>query len=80
MSAGLPWKLYLALEGEPRQLIDAFSTLTEASRAFAEIIGISGQKVAFRVTIDIGSQPSTAPTARFQFEGKTTPYVIDLVE
>lgn len=57
MSTGRAWKLYLALEGEPRQLIDAFATFREAAGAFAEIVGIAGQKVPFRVTIDIRSQP-----------------------
>lgn len=80
MSAGLLWKLYLAPEGEPRQLIDAFATLKEASRAFADIVGVAGGKLPFRVTVDVRSQAPVAPKVRFQFEGKATPYVIDLVE
>lgn len=80
MSAGLPWKLYLAPEGEPRQLIDAFATLREASRALADVVGVAGEKLPFRVTVYVGSQVSIAPTTRFFYEGKATPYVIDLVE
>lgn len=80
MRAGLPWKLYLVLEGEPRQLIDAFATLKEASRAFADVVGVAGEKLPFRVTVYVGSSGSLTPTTRFIYEGKATPYVIDLVE
>lgn len=80
MSTGLPWKLYLALEGEPRQLVDAFQTLREACNALAEIAGVGGGKMQFAVNVDTRPTSINAVTARFVHTERPTPYIIELFE
>ncbi len=80
MSTGLPWKLYLALEGEPLQLVYAFPTLREACKALAEIGGIAGSKMQFAVNVDTRPTSINAVTARFVHTARPTPYVIELFE
>jgi hypothetical protein len=80
VSTGLPWKLYLAIEGEPRQLVDAFQTLREACSALAEIGGVAGGKMQFAVNVDTRPTSINAVTARFVHTARPTPYIIELFE
>lgn len=80
MSTGLPWKLYLALEGEPRQLIEAFATLREAALAFADLVGARDGMMTFTVAIDVGRTVSLGQMIRFAHGSRHTPYVIELAE
>lgn len=76
MTSGKPWKLYAAIEGQPRQLLDAFDTLHEAASAFRDIEGGRSSKLQFTVRVNLDG----GRTARFENSTKAGPYVIELFE
>lgn len=75
MTSGKPWKLYAALEGQPRQLLGAFDTLKEAAVAFREIEGNRSDTMHFVVRISVTANP----TGRF-VPVSAMPYVIEFFE
>lgn len=78
MTEGLPWKLYRAVEGEPRQLLDAFPTLKAASIELAEVVGAKADRLALLATVDLGK--SSGQPTRFVCANHKYPYVIELFE
>lgn len=72
------WKLYLALEGEPRQFIESFTTLKAAGLALRDVAGVKADRLALSVVLDVG-QASRSST-RFVCTNHVSPYVIELAE